>query len=166
MNRFFSALALFSFGLNAAPATGHEHAHGARVHSHQSGGSFAAGHPGKADKARRTIRIRALDTMRFEPSGLSIKKGETVRLVFTNDGQLPHEAVIGSAAEQQAHEAEMAAMQDSSVAMEHHHANAVSLPPGETRELVWQFGKPGRFEIGCHLPGHYAAGMVGRVTVR
>jgi uncharacterized cupredoxin-like copper-binding protein len=164
MKRFLPALALFPLGFNAAPATGHEHAHGAHAHSH--GGNFAAGRPGKANKAKRTIRIQALDTMRFEPSELNIRKGETVRLVFTNVGQLPHEAVIGSTAEQQAHEAEMAAMQDPAGTMEHHHANAVSLPPGKTRELVWQFGKPGRFEIGCHLPGHYGAGMMGRITVR
>jgi uncharacterized cupredoxin-like copper-binding protein len=160
------AVVLASPGELAAAGHAHSHGSGAHAHRHAHGSAFAAGRPGKPEQARRTIRIEARDTMRFEPSTLNIKRGETVRLVFVNTGQLPHEAVIGSTAEQQAHEVEMQKMRDTGGTMQHHHPNAISLVPGGTGELVWRFGKPGRFEIGCHLPGHYAAGMVGKITVR
>jgi hypothetical protein len=38
--------------------------------------------------------------------------------------------------------------------------------PGETKELVWQFTKPGSFEFACNIPGHAEAGMAGTITVR
>ena len=45
-------------------------------------------------------------------------------------------------------------------------ANAVFLKAGETRELVWRFGKAGRIEFACNVPGHYEAGMKGTVSIR
>lgn len=170
MQRLSVTLILFALSTGPVFATGHHHHHhhhhhGTHAHHHADSG-FAAGQPGTLDKAQRTLTIRALDAMRFEPADLDVKRGETVRLVFTNAGQLPHEAVIGNHREQQAHEEEMVAMADSMTPMEHHHANAASLPPGATRELVWRFSKSGQFEIGCHLPGHYQAGMVAKITVR
>jgi uncharacterized cupredoxin-like copper-binding protein len=38
--------------------------------------------------------------------------------------------------------------------------------PGETGEMVWQFTKPGEFYFACLIPGHFEAGMVGKVTVK
>jgi uncharacterized cupredoxin-like copper-binding protein len=48
----------------------------------------------------------------------------------------------------------------------HEEGNSVSLEPGVTKELIWQFGKAGAIEIACHLPGHYEAGMRARVNVK
>jgi uncharacterized cupredoxin-like copper-binding protein len=31
--------------------------------------------------------------------------------------------------------------------------------------MVWQFSKAGEFHFGCLLPGHFEAGMVGKITV-
>jgi len=49
--------------------------------------------------------------------------------------------------------------------MKHDEGNAISLEPGETKEIIWRFGKRGKVEIACHLPGHYEAGMRAIVTV-
>jgi uncharacterized cupredoxin-like copper-binding protein len=32
-------------------------------------------------------------------------------------------------------------------------------------ELLWKFTKAGEFEYGCLIPGHYEAGMHGKIIV-
>jgi uncharacterized cupredoxin-like copper-binding protein len=38
--------------------------------------------------------------------------------------------------------------------------------PGKTGELGWQFTNPGTYYYGCLIPGHFEAGMMGKVVVR
>lgn len=109
----------------------------------------------------RTINIKASDTMRFEPAALTVKAGETIRFVVTNVGKLPHELVVGTAQEQKAHEQMMQQMHG----MKHEDANSVTVGPGQTKTLVWQFGSAQNIELACHVPGHYPAGMVSKVSV-
>ena len=45
------------------------------------------------------------------------------------------------------------------------HEFMIILEAGEAKTLVWQFGEAGELEIGCHVPGHYEAGMLARVRV-
>ena len=35
----------------------------------------------------------------------------------------------------------------------------------EDGRIVWQFTRPGEFHYGCLVPGHFEAGMVGRIKV-
>ena len=49
--------------------------------------------------------------------------------------------------------------------MAHDEPNVATIAPGETVELTWTFGDEGTVLIGCHQPGHYAAGMTGLITV-
>jgi uncharacterized cupredoxin-like copper-binding protein len=118
----------------------------------------AGGHTAAAD---RTIAVDATDQLRFTPSTLTVRAGETVAFRVTNTGKTMHEFVIGDAAAQAAHEQEMAA---GHLDMGHD-ANAVEVPAGATRTLVYTFTTPGALLIGCHAPGHYAAGMQGTITV-
>jgi uncharacterized cupredoxin-like copper-binding protein len=37
--------------------------------------------------------------------------------------------------------------------------------PGKTSPLIWTFNRVGEFEFACLLPGHYQAGMVGKIKV-
>ena len=37
--------------------------------------------------------------------------------------------------------------------------------PGKKAEIVWQFTNAGEFHYGCLIPGHFEAGMVGKVRV-
>jgi uncharacterized cupredoxin-like copper-binding protein len=43
--------------------------------------------------------------------------------------------------------------------------NGVEVPAGGSARLVYTFDQLGTLEYGCHVPGHYAAGMLGTVTV-
>ncbi len=42
----------------------------------------------------------------------------------------------------------------------------ITLAPGERVVLRFMPKKKGTFEVGCHIPGHYEAGMKGRWVVR
>lgn len=109
----------------------------------------------------RTIRISMNDAMRFEPASIAVKEGETVRLVVKNDGQLMHELVIGTKKELDAHAALMKKFPN----MEHEEPYMVHVAPGKTGEIVWTFNRPGEFDFGCLIAGHYEAGMVGKIKV-
>ena len=54
------------------------------------------GREGDPTKATRTIRVEMADTMRFTPADITVKRGETVKLVATNKGQVLHEMVLGT----------------------------------------------------------------------
>lgn len=49
--------------------------------------------------------------------------------------------------------------------IEHAEPNMVTLAPGKTGEVVWQFTKAGKVDFACLQPGHYDAGMKGVVNV-
>jgi Cu+-exporting ATPase len=108
----------------------------------------------------RTIYIETTDALRFVPNQLDVRAGETIAFEIRNAGAVPHEFFIGTSAEQQAHEAEMA---NGSQMMDE--PNGVDVPAGTTARLVYTFDQPGMLEYGCHVPGHYAAGMRGTITV-
>jgi uncharacterized cupredoxin-like copper-binding protein len=38
--------------------------------------------------------------------------------------------------------------------------------PGNTEEIVWQFTQAGAFYYACLIPGHFEAGMIGKIVVR
>ncbi|WP_139247364.1 cupredoxin family protein [Hyphomicrobium sp. NDB2Meth4] len=127
--------------------------------------SFAAGEPGAAHEAARTVEIVMRDDggeMSFSPNALEVKKGEQVRFVLTNAGAVDHEFLIDSVANNAAHKDAMAANPE----MQHDEPNGRRLKPGEKTELVWRFTKPGTFEIACLIPGHYESGMKGEVSVK
>jgi len=110
----------------------------------------------------RTVEV-AMEDIKFDQTTLTVKAGETIDFRFTNTGQIAHDAFIGDDAAQMEHEAEMAEMGDGDGhGMEE---GALVLQPGESGELSYTFSEPGTFEVGCHQPGHYAAGMKIDVTV-
>ena len=73
-----------------------------------------------------------------------------------------YELVLGTAAELKAHAALMRRFPE----MEHADPNQVSVPSGETGELVWKFTRAGKFDFACLQPGHFESGMVGKVAVQ
>jgi P-type Cu+ transporter len=112
----------------------------------------------------RTVAIEATDQLRFVPDSITVRAGETVAFRVTNGGTVDHEFVVGDAAVQLAHEQEMAQAGGSSP-MADEQAYVVSVPAGKSATLVYRFEKPGTLLYGCHLAGHYAAGMRGTITV-
>ena len=132
--------------------------------SHHHDASY--GEPGDAKKADRTITIDATE-IAFNVTELTFRKGETVRFVFVNKGEQPHEFMIADAAEMAAHRQMMQEMAGMSMeSMGHKSPNAISTEPGETRELVWTFTNAGEFQFACNYPGHAEVGMEGRIVVK
>lgn len=127
-----------------------------------AGHAAALGKPADVKHATRTIEIMMGDNMRFEPKRIDIKQGETIRFLVRNDGKVKHEMVLGSMAELKKHAALMLKFPD----MEHDDPNAVSVEPGKTGEFAWTFSKPGTFDFACLVPGHFEAGMKGRIQVK
>ena len=122
----------------------------------------AWGIAGEARRVKRTIELRMLDTMRFAPDLIVVRRGDTLRLRIRNTGAVLHELVIGTKAALEEHAALMQRFPD----MEHDEPWMAHVPPGQTGEIVWHFNRAGEFAFACLIPGHYQAGMVGRVTVR
>jgi uncharacterized cupredoxin-like copper-binding protein len=130
--------------------------------SHHSAHSHGVGKPGDPAKALRTVAVDMTDAMRFIPASITVKKDETVRFVVTNSGKLKHEMVLGTAKELREHAELMKKFPE----MEHEEPNQVVLDPGKEGELVWQFTKSGTFDFACLQPGHFDAGMRGKIAVR
>jgi uncharacterized cupredoxin-like copper-binding protein len=127
-------------------------------------GNFADagfGRPGDPMSVDRTVAVELLDALAFDPSSLEVAPGQTVRFRVTNAGVIDHEFVVGDEATQVEHEAEMG----SEGSMQMSEPNMLTLKPGETRSMVWRFTEPGIVLYGCHIPGHYPAGMVGTIMV-
>ena len=151
-----------------------------------AGGSHKGGHahyefgaPGNADEVDRTIEV-ALEDVYFEPESISVKAGETVRFVLTNNGELVHEFNIGTPQMHAEHQEEMQMMVDHGVleadkinfemmkmemedghTMEHDDPNSALLEPKAKGEIIWKFDKAMELEFACNIPGHYDAGMAG-----
>jgi uncharacterized cupredoxin-like copper-binding protein len=122
----------------------------------------AFGRKGDPSKVSRTIELDLSDAMRFAPAELAVKRGETVRFRLKNSGKVMHEMVLGTMRDLEAHAETM--RNDPGM---HHHGEPgmVHVAPGKTASLVWQFTNPGEFHYACLVPGHFEAGMVGRIQV-
>lgn len=116
---------------------------------------------GDAKDVRRTIQVTMTDNMRFAPDRIEVRQGETVRLVVKNAGKVLHELVIGTRQELDQH----AAMMQKFPNMEHDEPYMAHVAAGKTGQLVWNFNRAGDFEFACLIPGHYQAGMIGRIRV-
>jgi uncharacterized cupredoxin-like copper-binding protein len=125
-------------------------------------GEKAFGRAGDAKKVTRTIKVDMADTMRFSPMEISVKRGETVRLVAKNAGKLMHEMVLGTMQELKEH----AEFMRKYPGMEHDEPYMTHVKPGKTAPIAWEFTKAGEFYYGCLMPGHFEAGMVGKIIVK
>ncbi|TWD50203.1 plastocyanin/azurin family copper-binding protein [Pseudomonas sp. SJZ131] len=166
-----ACLLALSFGIEASPAQ-----------------TYDFGQPSPAAKAQRSVEV-VMGDMSFDPKAIDIKAGETIRFVLVNKGQLLHEFNLGDATMHAAHQQEMLKMQQSGMltptamkemdhsamagmdhaspahGMQHDDPNSVLVAPGKTAELTWTFTKAISLEFACNIPGHYQAGMVGKLTV-
>ena len=139
------------------------------AHTAQAAGQHAGGHaelsaigePGKAASVTRTVQIDMSDAMRFTPSSIDAKQGETIRLVIKNSGKVKHELVLGTEKELKEHYEVMKKFPE----MEHDDPNMVTVAPGKTGQVIWKFSKAGKIDFACLQPGHYEAGMKGAVAV-
>ncbi|CAM8659288.1 MAG: hypothetical protein A3E00_12285 [Curvibacter sp. RIFCSPHIGHO2_12_FULL_63_18] len=131
--------------------------------SHGGGHSeeTAIGKAGVATKNTRTVTVEMADNMRYTPSEIQVKKGETVRFVVKNVGKVRHELSLGTEKELLEHLEQM----KKNPGMEHDEPSKITLDAGKQGEIVWQFTKAGTVNFACLMPGHFEAGMKGQVKV-
>ena len=145
--------------LLAAAAFAHGKSHPANAPGKAAQQPF--GQAGDAKRVSREILVTMSDEMRFRPAELTVKRGETVRFRVKNNGKVMHEMVLGTMADLKEH----AEMMKKHPGMEHEEPHMVHVAPGKSGAMVWQFTNPGEFYFGCLVPGHFDAGMVGKVKV-
>lgn len=151
---------LFAGITGHGPMSGHENGHDG-MHMEKGHLKTAAGYPGRVSDINQTIQVSLGPSMGISPANFKFNQGDTIRFYVFNNDQLKHEFVIGDKAEMQEHAALMRRMPE----MKHDEGNAVTLEPGEIRQMIWTFSEKGIFEAACHLPGHYEAGMKAVVEV-
>ena len=120
------------------------------------------GREGDPKKASRTITVDMSDKMRFTPGEITVRRGDTVRIMVKNSGKVLHEMVLGTLQELKDHAELMRKFPN----MEHDEPYMAHVKPGATERIVWQFTKPGEYHFGCLVPGHFEAGMMGKVIVK
>jgi uncharacterized cupredoxin-like copper-binding protein len=135
--------------------------HVKKVDQHGNGHAATLGKPGDPGKVARDVVVEMNDTMRFKPDSIRVKRGETIRFIVRNTGKVKHEMVLGTIKELKEHAGLMRKFPE----MKHADPNQVSVEPGMTGELVWQFTNAGTYDFACLVPGHFEAGMVGKVRV-
>ena len=142
------------------------------------------GEPGQLNEVDRTIEIKMFDNY-YEPNQIDIKKGETIKFVVKNLGELVHEFNIANTMMHKKHQPEMEKMVENEIlladsidkvkmkkmakmdkAMGHSHSNSVLLEPREKGNIVWKFENAINIEIACNVPGHYQVGMIAKVNIK
>lgn len=119
------------------------------------------GMAGEQANVTRTVHVEMTDDMKYTPSAITVKRNETVKFHVVNKGKVMHEMVIGTKKELDAH----ADMMKKHPNMEHDEPYMAHADPGKSESITWLFNRPGEFFYACLVPGHYEAGMVGRITV-
>jgi uncharacterized cupredoxin-like copper-binding protein len=115
----------------------------------------------RAGDGERTVVV-TMRHSRFEPAAVRVEPGERVRFVLRNTDPIDHEFILGDDGVQRRHEQ----------GREREHHGEVpgerSVAAGQVAVTTYAFPATldGRaLEFACHLPGHYAYGMRGSVTV-
>lgn len=143
----------------------------------------AFGERGRARDVTRTVDVVMRDTA-YDAERIGVRAGETVRFRVRNAGDVVHEFNVGTAAMHADHRREMLGMVESGMLtattvntgmdhaamghgapMRHDDPNSVLLEPGKSGEMVFRFTRATTLEFACNVPGHYEAGMRGRLDV-
>ena len=141
------------------------------------------GEKGDPNKVDRTINIKMYDNY-YEPNSIKVKKGETIKFIVQNLGEMVHEYNIATKEMHIKHQPEMEKMVEHEIllvdkidmdkmkkmskedhSLSHSHSNSVLLEPKKTGELIWKFSKSIDLEMACNVPGHYQIGMVGKIII-
>ena len=149
-------------------ATGHSHGTApGDDHSHDAAPAHDDHAPSgpTALVVSRSIEVRMDDQMRFTPSSIEVRTGETIRFVVHNAGKTAHEMVLGSDDEIREHAQAM--QQGTGHGDGHSHGTGASIEvaAGHKGELVVKFDQAATLQMACLIPGHYEAGMRGTVKV-
>ena len=142
------------------------------------------GEKGDPNNIDRVINIKMYDNY-YEPNLITIKKGETIKFIITNLGEMVHEYNIGTKEMHIKHQPEMQKLIDHEIitfdkidkkkmkemskkdhSLAHSHSNSIMLEPKTQGEIIWKFSKNIELEMACNIPGHYESGMVGKIITK
>ena len=105
------------------------------------------------------VRVEVgIEHSRFDLGSLQVQEGTLVEFVVQNDDPIDHELVVGDEGVHQRH----------AHGTERRHPpvpGEVSIAPGDRGMTFYEFDEPGSVVYACHLPGHVAYGMQGRIEV-
>ena len=140
------------------------------------------GEKGDPKNIDRVVNIKMYDNY-YEPNFVKIKKGETIKFIVENLGDLVHEYNIGTKEMHIKHQPEMQKLIDHEIivgdkidkvkmkkmskmdhSLGHSHSNSIMLEPKKSGEIIWKFSKDIELEMACNIPGHYESGMVGKLV--
>ena len=140
------------------------------------------GEKGDPKNVDRTINIKMYDNY-YEPNSIKVKKGETIKFIVQNLGEMVHEYNIATKEMHIKHQPEMQRLVEHGIllvdkidmvkmkemskmdhSLSHSHSNSVIVEPKKTGEIIWKFSKDIDLEMACNVPGHYETGMVGKIT--
>jgi plastocyanin len=93
----------------------------------------------------------------FAPADVTVEAGQAVTVTFDNLGAVDHEWAVLREGTQIKAESDF---EESMILFE-----VEAIPAGTSVTQTFTFEKAGRYQIICALPGHFAAGMKGILTV-
>ena len=142
------------------------------------------GEKGNPDNIDRIIKIKMYDNY-YEPNFIEVKKGETIKFIVQNLGEMVHEYNIATKEMHIKHQPEMQKLMEHGIllvdkidmvkmkemskkdhSLSHSHSNSIMLEPKKTGVIIWKFSKDINLEIACNVPGHYESGMVGKIVLK
>ncbi len=133
----------------------------------------------EAAQKGNTIEITATE-MKFEPSQITLKKGQEYEFVMTNDGQVFHDFVEDEMDMEMTFMSEMPDHPDETSMLDrllgtkktyahgdekHKKTLHMNANPGQTVSIKFIPKETGEFEFYCSVPGHKEAGMKGTIIV-
>jgi uncharacterized cupredoxin-like copper-binding protein len=104
-----------------------------------------------------TVRLD-VEHSRFEPARVLVRPHTEVRFVVVNHDPIRHELIVGDGDLHARHE-------NGTEAAHPPRPGEVTVDPGRTGSTRLTFHEPGVVRYACHLPGHLAYGMQGKVVV-
>ena len=147
-----------------------------------AGSNKLIGEKGKLAEIDKTVEIKMYDNY-FVPKTINIKKGQTVKFIVYNYGELVHEFNIATKKMHLEHQKEMTKMIEHEIllgdridkekmkkiskvdhSMSHTHSNSVLLEPNKSGEIIWKFSTDVDLEAACNVPGHYGDGMISKIN--
>ena len=141
------------------------------------------GEKGDVKDVSKVITVKMFDNY-YEPNEIIVKKGETIKFVVKNMGELVHELNIATKEMHIKHQPEMMMMVEKDIllgdridlkkmkeaaktdhSMAHSHSNSVLLEPNKSSEIIWKFNTDLILEAACNVPGHYESGMISKINI-
>jgi azurin len=129
-----------------------------------------------APAAPRVIEITANDTMKFNLTTIEAKAGETIKIVLTNNGTLPKEAmghnlvVLKPGSDGGAFSAAAMTAKATDYIPESLKSQVVAatalLGPKKSDEIILKDLKAGEYPFLCSFPAHFVVGMKGVLIVK